>query len=509
MNYRSKRFAAVLLMLVMLFSSFTLGASAAEATVSLSAGDGGTLSVTVSEGGTAIWNSGSVSGSASNTITYSAGYDITITATANSGYSVASITAGGTAYTGTNTVSLTGQTAATLDVSATFSVSTVTYSLATQAVTDGTATPTGGSVTTGGSYAGGAAVSLTATPAEGYYFSGWSCDNGSFSSTSDKSTTFTMPASNCTVSANFKKLAKHKLTLGDPDNGKLSIGNGFDNSMTSNVSGEYYPGDVIRLVSEADKGYILNYWFTDGSGTLDSRYYYATDFVMPDTDVTVSAVFVKSVGSESEKEENKPSANNQGGATTTTPAPETESPSADTLYIITTEASTGGTVVVSETTAKSGATVTVTATANEGYTFSGWLSTAGGSFEDAKALSTTFTMPAADTTVVATFVAENGGATVHPTDDDDKKDDEGGKKGGFPWLWVGIGAAAVALIVGIIAVVIDRKNKDDGYDEPEETFAMTAKSQKPRRKKLFKKRENRFDPEDEDPTYNDAFFDDF
>ena len=143
MNNRKKRFVAALLMLAVVFSCFAGVASAAEAVISLSAGTGGTLSVSVTEGGTALWSSGSVSGSASNTVSYTTGYDITVTAAANSGYSVSSITVGGTAYTGTNTVTLTGQTAASLEISANFAVSVTNYSLATQVVTDGTVTPTG------------------------------------------------------------------------------------------------------------------------------------------------------------------------------------------------------------------------------------------------------------------------------------------------------------------------------------------------------------------------------
>ena len=47
--------------------------------------------------------------------------------------------------------------------------------------------------------------------------------------------------------------------------------------------------------------------------------------------------------------------------------------------------------------------VTLTATANEGYRFTGWTSSDGGTFTDASSESTTFTMPAGNVTVTAQF----------------------------------------------------------------------------------------------------------
>ena len=47
--------------------------------------------------------------------------------------------------------------------------------------------------------------------------------------------------------------------------------------------------------------------------------------------------------------------------------------------------------------------VTLTATANEGYRFTGWTSSNGGTFADASSVSTTFTMPANDVIVTAGF----------------------------------------------------------------------------------------------------------
>ena len=66
-----------------------------------------------------------------------------------------------------------------------------------------------------------------------------------------------------------------------------------------------------------------------------------------------------------------------------------------------------GTVTVNDSTSPvsvaAGGTMTLTATANEGYRFTGWTSSGGGTFTDASSNSTTFTMPASDVTVTAQF----------------------------------------------------------------------------------------------------------
>jgi len=65
----------------------------------------------------------------------------------------------------------------------------------------------GGSITVGasGAYAEGDKISLGAKPAKGYKFVDWeSSDGGSFTSTSNTKTTFTMPGNSTTVTAVFK-----------------------------------------------------------------------------------------------------------------------------------------------------------------------------------------------------------------------------------------------------------------------------------------------------------------
>lgn len=64
----------------------------------------------------------------------------------------------------------------------------------------------GGTITAGtsGNYSSGTTVSLAAAPREGYIFAGWTSSNGgSFGNASLANTTFVMPGSNTTITANF------------------------------------------------------------------------------------------------------------------------------------------------------------------------------------------------------------------------------------------------------------------------------------------------------------------
>jgi hypothetical protein len=59
-----------------------------------------------------------------------------------------------------------------------------------------------------------------------------------------------------------------------------------------------------------------------------------------------------------------------------------------------------------------GSVVTITATANAGYEFSEWISSAGGTFADSSSTTTTFTMPANAVAVTAMFTAVSNTATT-------------------------------------------------------------------------------------------------
>lgn len=67
-----------------------------------------------------------------------------------------------------------------------------------------------------------------------------------------------------------------------------------------------------------------------------------------------------------------------------------------------------------------GEVVNIDAGSRSNYRFTGWTTSTGGSFDDASSASTTFTMPAADTTITATWSYNGGGGGY--SDDDDEPD---------------------------------------------------------------------------------------
>jgi uncharacterized repeat protein (TIGR02543 family) len=81
------------------------------------------------------------------------------------------------------------------------------------------------------------------------------------------------------------------------------------------------------------------------------------------------------------------------------------------VYTVTVNASGGGTATGGGSYAE-GETVTLSAQANQGYRFTGWTSSNGGTFADASSESTTFTMPAGDVTVTAGFTRISSGSTT-------------------------------------------------------------------------------------------------
>ena len=95
--------------------------------------------------------------------------------------------------------------AATLTVNQ--SVSPTSYSISANVAPAGAGTVTVNGSGTSATVTANSDVTLTATANEGYRFTGWtSSDGGTFTDASSESTTFTMPAGNVTVTAQFAKV---------------------------------------------------------------------------------------------------------------------------------------------------------------------------------------------------------------------------------------------------------------------------------------------------------------
>lgn len=191
---------------------------------------------------------------------------------------------------------------------------------------------------------------------------------------SSPATSFTMPNSDVTVSANSA------IGGGDAPNPDgtytVTVNNGTG-------GGNYRPGATVTITATVPTGQTFTNWTTATAGvTLANANTATTTFVMPSSNVTVTANF-------------------SGGSGTNTPNP-------DGSYTVTVNNGTGGGNY------QPGATVTITAnTPPTGQTFANWTtSTTGVSLANANSASTTFVMPSSNVTVTANFSGGNSGSTT-------------------------------------------------------------------------------------------------
>jgi hypothetical protein len=222
---------------------------------------------------------------------------------------------------------------------------------------------TGGSVTTPGegvfTYYAATVVNLLAEAEAGYQFAKWAAPAGTFDDTSAAETTFTMPAQDVTVTAQFGVV--HELTMAaDPVVG----GEAIDVA----AKGAYAAGAEVSIKAVANPGYGFVDW-TAPAGDFDDATAEETTFTMPDQDVTVTAHFGVAYNLAM-------AADPVGGGEAID--------------------------VVGKGAYAADATVRIKAEPAAGYAFGNWTATAG-DFNDATAEETTFTMPDQEVTVIAHF----------------------------------------------------------------------------------------------------------
>ncbi len=206
----------------------------------------------------------------------------------------------------------------------------------------------------------GTSITLTSTPSAGYELDRYYYNNGTADTTVES--VFDMPAANITVYAAFKAIT-YTITVGDCENGTVSVDL---NSATI--------GQSVTLTSAPNAGYELDhYYYNDGIAdtTVDAS------FDMPAANITVYASF-KAV-----------------------------------TYTITVGNSENGAITANPTSAVMGATVTVTSAPNTGYELTS-LKWNDGSTDHEIDISggLTFTMPASNVTVSASFSLINYTVTI-------------------------------------------------------------------------------------------------
>jgi uncharacterized repeat protein (TIGR02543 family) len=255
---------------------------------------------------------------------YTAGTQVTLTATPSSGYVFSNWTGDLTGTTNPATITMNSNKT----VTAVFTQQQVQqYTLTTSVSPQGAGTVSLNPA--GGSYTAGTQVTLTATPSSGYVFSNWT---GDLTGTTNPAT-ITMN-SNKTVVANFSGSGSGGTTY------SLSVSvspQGAGTVSLNPAGGVYTAGTQVTLTATANSGYVFSSWSGDLSGTTNP----AT--ITMDSNKTVTAVFTQQQQQQ---------------------------------YTLTTSVSPTGAGTVSLNPAggsyTAGTQVTLTATPNSGYVFSNW-----------------------------------------------------------------------------------------------------------------------------------------
>ncbi len=236
---------------------------------------------------------------------------------------------------------------------------TISVQGGTQYTVTATASPSnGGTVSGAGQYYGNTECTLTATPNAYFDFTNWKKGNSVVSTNSTYTFTVT---ENATYTAYFTALQPHSVTCNPVENGTISA-----NPTTA------YKNETVTLSATPASGYFFSAW--DVRDANNNSIAVTNDqFIMPDSDVTVSATFV------------------QG-------------------YNVTLAEATNGSISASTTNCVPGTTVTLTATPATGYVLNSWVVFKTGDVNTTVSVNgNSFTMPDYDVTVVGVFSAPQGG----------------------------------------------------------------------------------------------------
>jgi len=222
-----------------------------------------------------------------------------------------------------------------------------------------------------GAYAAGATVSIKAEPATGYGLVNWTAEPAvTLDDETAEETTFTMPAEDVTVTANFGVTYELAMAV-DP------VGSG--EALDVDAKGAYPAGVTVRIRAEPAVGYGFVSWAADPAVTFENAAAKETTFTMPAEAATVTASF-------------------------------------EMVYALTMVKSPveGGNAV--DVDAKGAypadTTVRIRAEPAAGYEFVNWTAPPAVTLADVTAEETTFTMPAEAVTVIANFEVVEGVPTV-------------------------------------------------------------------------------------------------
>ena len=311
----------------------------------------GTITVT---GGTQYTISATASPSAGGTVsgagTYYEGTECTLSATPNEHYVFTNWKLGNSVVSSNPTYTF------TVTANASY---TATFTAIPQYTISATANPAaGGTVSGAGSYYEGESCTLTATANEHYEFTNWKKGNTVVST--NPTYTFTVTSAG-SYTANFTALTAHTVTCATVENGTISA------SPTT-----AYKNEVITLTATPASGYYFSSWNVRDANN-NSITVTDNEFIMPDSNVTVSATFVPG-------------------------------------YSVTLASSANGTISANPTGGPAGTTINLTATPATGYVLSSWVVYKTGDLNTTVIVTNnSFTLPAYDVTVVGIFTQPQGG----------------------------------------------------------------------------------------------------
>lgn len=224
----------------------------------------------------------------------------------------------------------------------------------------------------------GESVTLTATPDEDYEFDKWTVESGGVE-LSDNPATFSMPAADVSVKAEFREKDKtpYAIKVIAGENGQATA------TVDDKPVTEAPQGTEITLTAKPEKEYLLLEWTTENEDVVfaDAEAT-VTTFIMPASEVEIAAEFIF----DEEVLVKRP--------------------------IVLTNDGNGTAVAmidgVEVTEASRGTEITIISIPADGYAFDKWTPVSNGvELDNPKAYKTKFTMPTADVEIAVEFVPEN------------------------------------------------------------------------------------------------------
>ncbi|MCL2182753.1 MAG: InlB B-repeat-containing protein [Chitinispirillia bacterium] len=222
-----------------------------------------------------------------STATYTAGTQVSVTASALPGYSFAGWSGASTSKSSPVNVTMDGGKT----LVAMFTPIVYTLTARSNPANGGTVFVDGTALAGGTQQGVGTKVNVLAQPAEGYEFTGWSLDGAAIST--NISTEITISSSNQTLTANFRE-RQGPVT---PPNATytLTVNAETGGSITPSGTSTHNANTPVTITATASSGYEFSNWRVIGGGTVANANNRSTTVTLTG-DATVTAIFRHSSG---------------------------------------------------------------------------------------------------------------------------------------------------------------------------------------------------------------------